>query len=605
MDVDKLTKNIDRFPTTPGVYIMKNAAGGILYIGKAVNVRSRVRSYFSDDHQDRPHIPVMLEKADSIEWIATNNETESLILEANLIRNHKPPYNVDLKDDKHFPYLKVTIQEPFPRLLVARRVEDDGAVYLGPYTDSLSMRRVMSYAKRIFKIRDCKRQLPLSQPIRPCINYSMGRCSGACAGLISPEAYGENVTHLIQFLKGKRSDLLAEFQKQMEKASQALDYELAASLRDQIRLIQDAGKTQRVDLRISQGDFDVFGLYEAPRSVCLAVLHFREGLLLGKRHFLFNRTSWETSEASRDPIIVQFYQHASQDNPAEILLPDIGFNRDALQAWFDSRNGPRVAVLVPQRGEKKQLVEMANKNARLYVAEKAPEQPAEDCIELQKACSLPRIPYSIEAFDISNLGESFAVAGMVRFVNGRPDKANYRRYKIKSVSGQDDFAMMMEAVTRRLDRLSKENTPFPDLLLIDGGKGQLHAAMKALEKFANAPMIISLAKQEQIIFSPYTADGIQLTDTHPARRLVQRVRDAVHRWAISYHRSLRGKQFKRSALEEIPGIGAKTAQVLLNKFGSVKRLRDAPAEEIAQVRGFSLESAGKLKKMLAMLGGKY
>ena len=598
MSRQELLQSIDRFPTSSGVYIMKNDAGAILYIGKAVNLRSRVRSYFSDDHHDRAQIPFLLTKVVTIDWIATNTDIEALILEANLIRSNKPPYNVDLKDDKHYPYLKVTLAEPFPRLLVVRKVIDDGSAYFGPYTDATSMRRIQVYAKRIFRIRDCNRALPASRVERPCINFSMGHCSGACAEKISLEDYRASVLRLILFLKGKRSDLLKDMRTQMAQASDSLYFEEAASLRDQIRLVEDAGRSQRVDLRITEGDIDVFGLHEGNRVVCLAVLHFREGLLMGKRHFVFSHQSWESSAANHDPIVVQFYQHSSQDDPAEVLLPQGLFDPDTLQQWFDSRGPTRVEVVVPQKGVKHELVKLAEKNAQLYVVQKSPEKPAEDCLELQMAAMLPHIPVVIEAFDISNLGESFAVAGMVRFVNGLPDRSGYRRYKIKTVEGQDDFAMMMEVVGRRLDRLKREQSPFPDLLLIDGGKGQLHAAMKSLEKFDKPPMIISLAKQEEIIYSPGSIDGIQLPQSHPARRLVERVRDEVHRWAVTYHRTLRGKQFKRSVLEEVPGVGAKTAQALLAKFGSVKRLKEAPVEEIAAVRGFSVDGAKRLKEFL-------
>ena len=447
---------INRFPESPGVYIMRNAEGTPLYIGKAINLRSRVRSYFFDSHEDRAHIPVMLQKMDHIEWIATNNETEALILEANLIRNHKPRYNVELRDDKHYPYLKVTVQEQFPRLLVVRRVEKDGAKYFGPYTDVRSMRRVADFAKKIFKLRDCNRALPLSKPVRPCINYAMKQCSGPCAEKIIREAYRANVDDLLRFLAGKRNDLIRDIRERMEKASEALRFEDAAGLRDQIGLIRDASRLQQVDLKLADIDCDVFGLLEGERTIALAVLHFRDGLLMGSRNFLFRRITWELSKSNHDNVLLQFY--LSQEPPVEILLPEnAGFNAEVLQSGLNQQVTAKTNILIPQKGTKKLLIAMAEKNARLYLAQKVPPSAMEDISDLQKVLQLPKVPETIEAFDISNLGESFTVAGMVRFRDGMPEKAAYRRYKIKSVEGQNDFAMMMEVVTRRLRRLKEES----------------------------------------------------------------------------------------------------------------------------------------------------
>lgn len=595
----ELLKTVERFPQSPGVYLMRDAQGRVLYIGKATNLRNRVRSYFHDTHADRLQIPAMMRKLDTIEWIATHTETEALILEANLIRTHKPPYNVDLKDDKRYPYLKVTVAEPFPRLLVTRRVENDGSEYFGPYTDARAMRRIMRFAKRIFGIRDCNRKLPLPRPMRPCINYSMGRCSGACAGKIDQETYRRNVSDLIEFLRGRRNGILEELRTRMQHASERLDFENAALYRDQLQLIENASKAQRVDLALPAVDCDAFGIYMSARSVCLAVLHFREGLLISRRRFAVSRRNWDMSAAARDAIVLQFYMSSAQDIPKEVLLsPDAGFAPTALENWFKEEHGRRVRVAFPHRGSKRRLVEMAEKNARLYLAEKMPHEPSGAVLQLQEALGLPAPPQTIEAFDISNLGEAFAVAAMVHFRNGSPLRSAYRRYKIKTVESQNDFAMMMEVVTRRLRRLSDEDKAFPDLLLIDGGKGQLGAARKALAQFEKPPMLVSLAKKEETLFSPYREEGVELPASHPARKLAQHIRDEAHRWAVSYHRKLRGKQFRRSSLEDIPGIGPSTARKLLKAFGSVRRAARASPEEIARIRGFSWEKALKLKKAL-------
>jgi excinuclease ABC subunit C len=595
----KLSDSVARFPQCPGIYIMKDAAGRILYIGKAVNLRSRVRSYFLDTHDDRPQIPVMMKKLAHIEWIATEKESEALILEANLIRRHKPRYNVDLKDDKHYPYLKVTVNEPFPRLYVTRRVYKDGARYFGPYTDARAMRSVMSLAKNIFKIRDCKKQLPLARPVRPCLNYAIGRCSGACGGKISQEDYRRNIHVMIQFLAGRRNEIIGALQQRMDEASGNLAFEKAAALRDQIELVTQSSRLQQVDLRAPNSDTDIFGLHFGDRHACLCVLSFRNGLLLYRRHFLFRKQSWEIGQGDSEMVILQYYRDSVDDPPNELLLPANGnFDRLLLEEWFKDQYRKNVKVAIPRKGQKAQLLAMAEKNARLYCMQKAPPDAGQDCIDLQKTLQLPLTPQTIEAFDISNLGETFAVAGMVRFADGVPDKSQYRRYKIKSVEGQNDFAMMMEAVQRRLSRLTRESTPFPDLLLIDGGKGQLNAAIAVLRQFESPPMIISLAKKEEVIFSPYRPEPVHLPETHPARKLVQRIRDEVHRWAIQYHRTLRGAQFRRSSLEAISGIGPAKAAALLKRFGSLANCKTASIEEIASIPGFSPALAQQLKEAL-------
>jgi excinuclease ABC subunit C len=592
---------ISRFPESAGVYIMRDAKGTPIYIGKAVNLKSRVRSYFSDSHETRAQIPFMIDKLAAIDWIATNTESEALILESNLIRQHRPRYNIDLRDDKHFPYLKVTLYDPFPRLLVVRRVEKDGGRYFGPYTDAAAMRRIVSFAKRIFKLCDCTLKLPLKKSVRPCINFSMGRCSGACAGKITQEEYRARVDDLLHFLSGRRNALLGDLSERMNQASAALRFEEAARFRDQIKLIRDASRLQQVDLKIPNADCDVFGIERGPRQTCIAVLRFREGLLMSSNRFLIDSRIWDLSQTDRDTAVCQFYLENGREAPPEIVLSPGGtFDAPALQHWFDS--GPfKTTVIVPQRGTWVQLAAMADKNARLHLMQKSFTDPEQDCVDLKKALQLPIVPATIEAFDISNLGGSFAVAGMVRFENGLPDKSEYRRYKIKTVEGQNDFAMLLEAVSRRLTRLRDEQKSFPDLLLIDGGLGQLHAALKALESFAAPPLIAALAKKEELLFSPVLSNPIRLPPTHPARRLVERIRDEVHRFAIAYHRTIRGKQFSRSGVEDLPGIGPRKAALLLKTFGSLTGLRKAKPEEIANVKGFNLAAAIKVKESLERL----
>jgi excinuclease ABC subunit C len=603
LDRDNLLKSIDLFPKSPGVYLMKDAENRYLYIGKAINLRNRVRSYYLDKHEDRYQIPYLLKKVTAIDWIATNSETEALILEANLIKSHKPAYNADLKDDKHYPYLKVTIKEPFPQLLVVRKILNDGAKYFGPYTDAGAMRRNMDFAKKIFKIRNCKRKLPLKNPGRPCINYAMKNCSGPCVGKITKEDYAQNVSMLIQFLKCQRKDIITFLEKHMKHASGNLDYETAASIRDQIALIHKASNIQRVDLKTPRIDFDVFGISKTKLNVCLCILSFKQGLLLSKRHFFFKNIVWSTSVADHEAVILQFYQNTVADLPNEIILPSHeGFDRELLESWFAKQYKKKLTITVPERGRKKELIKLAQKNASLYIAQKAPAIAEATLNEFMKILNLPRLPETIEAFDISNMGDKFCVAGMVHFRHGIAYKSHYRRFKIKTVSGQNDFAMMMEAVTRRLERLKKESKDFPDLLLIDGGPGQLSSAMKPLSAYRDPPMIISIAKKEETLYSPYMKKQVKLPENHPVRKLIEKIRNESHRYAISYHKKIRGKQFRSSSLENVPGIGKIKAQALLRRFGSITRIRKASAEEIAGVNGFSKNSAQKFLKQIKKTG---
>jgi len=592
-------ETVERFPHSPGVYIMKDDHDLPLYIGKAIDLKSRVRSYFSDAHADRPHIAVMLGRLHSIEWIATTNESEALILEANLIRKHKPRFNIDLKDDTHYPYLKITLNEPFPRLLVVRKVYSDGARYFGPYTDVRAMRSLIAFARRIFKTRDCKRSLPLIKNIRPCVNYSIGRCSGACAGLIPQQQYRRTIDMLVQFLRGRRKECIQEMQRRMREASDALRFEEAGLLRDQLRLIQDASRLQKVDLAAPDFDGDVCGIYKGDRSLCLAMLHFREGLLISARQFIISNQVWEMASPGREIVLLQYYLDSQQEAPEQLCVAGgEGFDVRLMEQWFLQQYGATVRVTVPQRGVKRQLVEMAIKNARLYLMQKLPASTIDDIQDLQTLLGLPRLPRVIEAFDISNIGSAFSVAGMVQFRDGALDKSNYRRYKITTVSGQNDFAMMMEAVTRRLTRQSSEGKPFADCLLIDGGLGQLHAAMEALRRFSDPPPVIALAKKEELLYSSHKRQPVRLPATHPVRKLAERIRDEVHRWSIAYHRHLRGRHITATLLRSLPGIGPKKALVLLRAFGSVSGIRAATVESIAGVEGFSTDAARKLLEQL-------
>lgn len=596
---EKFKDTLTHLPEKPGVYIMIGSDGRYLYIGKAINLKSRVTSYFRDTHEDRMQIPVMLKKLEKIEWVITENETEALVLESNLVKRHKPPYNIELRDDKHYPYVKVTTHELFPRIVIARKVEQDGDRYFGPFTDAGAIRRVVTVLRKLFQIRSCKMHITDTTTRRECIDYSMGLCSAPCNQRISPAEYRAGIDMVIQFFKGSRREVIALLEEQMMSASDELRFEEAALIRDRIREMKKLIIKQGVDLRRPDLNCDIFGLYQGSRYLCLTVMIVRNGVVINQNNRIYR--SDQVEEDSYGKILVDYYQKSADDLPAELLLSDC-FASDAslLQEWL-SRNEMKLQVTIPQRGDKRKLVERAEKGGRVFLSQKYITDGPHLLEELAKACNLPRVPSTVEAFDISNLGDRFTVAGMVHFRDGEPDKSNYRRFKIKTVAGQNDFAMMMEAVTRRLTRLLDEDKPFPDLLLIDGGKGQLGAAREALRSFDNPPMLISLAKKEEIIFSDYREEPVQLGEGHPVRRLMERIRDEVHRFAITYHRKLRGRQYNHSLLEEISGIGPKKAELLLKTLGSAKAVAQASQEDLVKIPGVTEKNAQAIREELGEL----
>lgn len=602
MEIDlkqQFQDTLDRIPQTPGVYLMLDENGKYLYVGKAINLKSRVTSYFRDTHEDRLQIPVMLRKLSKIEWVITENETEALVLESNLVKRHQPPYNIELRDDKHYPYVKITTQELYPRVLIARRVEKDGNRYFGPFTDAGAIRRVVTVLRKLFQIRTCKLHITDTTHRRECIDFAMKICSGPCNQQITPKLYREGIDMIIQFFQGKRRNVITLLEERMMEASAEMRFEEAAMYRDRITEMKKLIIRQGVDLRRPDMNSDIFGLYQGARYMCLSIMVVRNGVIINQSNRIFRAGQVEGDSFAK--VIVDYYQKSADDLPEEILLSD-QFDEDAslLESWFESEDHS-IAVVVPKRGEKRKLVERAEKGGRIFLSQKYITDGPHLLEELAEACNLPRVPRTVEAFDISNLGDRFTVAGMVHFRDGEPDKSNYRRFKIKTVSGQNDFAMMMEAVTRRLTRLLNEDEPFPDLLLIDGGKGQLGAARDALKAFDNPPMLISLAKKEEIIFSDYKEEPVQLGEGHPVRRLMERIRDEVHRFAITYHRKLRGRQYNHSLLEEISGIGPKKAEVLIKRFGSAKAVANATEKELLKIAGITENNVKAIHEELGEL----
>jgi excinuclease ABC subunit C len=583
-----------KLPENPGVYIFKH--GDVyLYIGKAKNLKKRVASYFTAHGEERRQIPRMLEKAQDIDWIITENESEALVLEANLVREHSPKYNIELRDDKQYPYVKITMNEVFPRIRIVRRIEKDRCIYFGPFTDATRIRRIVTILRKLFKIRTCSRRISANDTQRPCLNYAIGICSGPCNSHVSTEEYAKNISAVIDFFRGKRQKIVQTLNAEMCRAAENLSYEKAALLRDRIRDVKKIGLRQGVDLRNPELNCDVFAVYVGEKYMALSVMVVREGVIINQNNHAFRRQEWQYDDHGM--LVVDYYTKSAHEPPREVILSeDFTPDSELLHHWL--REQWNIAVRIPQRGDKKALLDRCRKAAGLYLSQRFLTDFEAIHTELSYLMNLPRVPHTIEAFDISNLGSQFTVAGMVHYEGGYPVKSEYRRYKIKTVAGQDDFAMLMEAVTRRLRRLEREEKTFPDLLLIDGGKGQLSGVCRALSAFESPPMVISLAKKEEILYSPYTQEGVRLREGHSVRRLVERIRDEVHRFAITYHRKIRGRNFNRSLLEDVPGIGSKMSRLLLRKFGSAENIARRSAEELAQIPGITIKKAEALLEEL-------
>lgn len=576
-------------PETPGVYLWKRGEE-VLYVGKAKNLRARVRSYFHAEGKARR----IAEEATLLEFIATRDEVEALLLEANLIKAHRPPFNVLLKDDKHYPFLKLT-NEPFPTLLVVRRVEPDGAKYYGPFPEAGALRRIKALIDRLFPLRK-NSGYPMKRRRHPCLNHSMGRCLAPCAGLADPEAYREVVRQVEAVLEGRVEWVLAELEAKMREAARALHFERAAEIRDQIEALKAFFSTNQQAFDPELGDLDFLGFARAGALAVVQLYQVRSGRILGR----ISRVV-EKEEASDEEILWAFlrghYLEASPLPPL-VLLPFPVEEKEALEALLRRRAGRRVEVRIPQRGEKKRLLELAERNARLALEtelkalEKRGDHPALKA--LQEILGLARRPFRIEGYDISHLQGQARVASVVVFEGGRPKKAEYRRMRLKA--GNDDYEALEEAVYRRFTGSLKE-MPLPDLLLIDGGLGQVRAARKGLERAGLNLPLVGLAKREEALV---LEDGrtLHLPLTHPALALLIHLRDEAHQNGLRYHQKKREEAAFRF-LEGIPGLGPARKKLLLERYGGLSALREAPLEELARLPGMNLKVARAVKEALA------
>ncbi len=604
---EKVRAQLEALPARPGVYIFRNAKGQVIYVGKAARLRDRVRSYFGSPHSLEPKTYALRQQVDDLEYIVTNNAAEALLLEAALIKRHQPFFNVRLKDDKRYPYLRIDVQNPWPRVAIVRRVEKDGARYFGPYASASSVRATLDLVKKLFPWRSCTKEITGRDP-RPCLDYYIKRCIAPCTGYCTKEEYDEVIQQVILFLEGKTGDVLRRLRAQMEEAAERLDFERAAMLRDQIRAIERTIERQTVATTKDE-DADIFGLARSGDQACVQVFFVRGTHIVGRDHFVLEGTEGEPDEVVLASFLEQYYEGA-QYVPRLVCVPVEPAERRELLEMLASKRGALVELRVPQRGEKRRLVDMANENARetlelLKVKWLADRSKTDRALEqLQEELALPAPPRRIECYDNSNLHGTAAVSSMVVFIDGKPEPKQYRRFRVKSVKGIDDFATMAEVMRRRFRRAAdpeqaEDSWELPDLVIVDGGKGQLNAALAAMREVGVHEIpVVALAKRHEELYLPGEEDPIALPRGSEALFLVQRIRDEAHRFALMYHRKLRSKAATESALDAIPGIGPKRKKALLRKFGSVQGVREASIDEIAATVGFTRTLAERVKAML-------
>ena len=589
-------------PESPGVYLWRDAEGTVLYVGKAKRLRSRVRSYFASEHYESPKTRALVRQVADVETIVVPTEAHALILEANLIKEYKPRFNIALRDDKSYPYIKVTVHEPFPRVYVTRRLENDGSRYFGPYTDVGAMRRALNVVKRIFHVRSCNYDMPRVMPERPCLDYHIGKCKAPCILAQSMADYRAMIDEVVLFLEGKTDEVTRRVRERMEAAATNLDFERAAEMRDALKHLERM-EEPTVVVKVEGGDRDVVGYARDGDEAVVAILRIRAGKLLARDHHFLDNVEDEPDPDVLSAYLARTYLGAQEKAP-ELLVP---FDFEDRLLFEQSLEG--TVVSVPQRGPKRELVQLAEQNARHLLEEfklveegvtTADERAVDPVYELQRQLGLTKVPRTLVCFDISHAQGTDTVASMVWFRNGRPDRNEYRRFKVKRVEGIDDFASMREVVGRYFKRRLEEEKPLPDLTVIDGGKGQLSSAHAALADLGLGEMpLISLAKRDEEIFFVGRSDSLRLPRRSPALRLLQQARDEAHRFAVTFQRLRRTKRTVTSELLSIPGIGPTKRRALLAKFGSVQGVRDATPETIAELPGFSVASARKLLDALA------
>ena len=589
--------DLKSLPALPGVYLMKDASGDVIYVGKAKSLDKRVRQYFQSKRNLSPKTVTLVKHIDDIEYIVTDSEVDALVFEANLIKKYKPRYNVRLKDDKRYPYVKVTVNSAFPRIFITRRRRMDGALYFGPYTNVKGLRTTLDIISRIFMLRQCKKKVEPGKT-RPCLNYHIKRCMAPCKEGMDKEEYHRRVMEAVSLLKGETSGLLKELDEKMRSFAEHQDYESAAIIRDQIESVKSISEQQIATS--GTDDRDVIAAVSDEKTVYIQLFYIRQGSMVGKADFtLLGANASESIGESMAQFVKQYYQDSPI--PPEILvqyeLPDSGL----IVKWLCQRSGRDVRVHVPQRGDKRKLVEMATRNAemskRMAKLKSSPSESAVEALEaLKDILSLENLPLHIEGFDISNISGTNPVGSMVYFENGMPANSKYRQHNIKTVKGIDDFAMMAEVVHRRYSRLLKNKEPLPDLILIDGGPGQVGAAKSSLDALGLDIPMIGLAKRFEHIITTKKGpeEVIILPHSSPALKLLMHIRDEAHRFAVSSHRRRRSASLTHSELDSIPGVGSSRKKTLLENFDSIDKIRISSVEELSSLDGISENLARKI-----------
>lgn len=567
----------DDLPLVPGVYLLKDSADRILYVGKAKSLKKRVKSYFRGDLD--PKTRALMNQFHHLEYMVTDTEKEALILESNLIKKHMPRYNIRLKDDKRYPYIRVT-NEKFPRVIITRRVLDDGSYYYGPFPEATTLRRLVKFIKALFKVRDCKNM------DGPCLNYQIDLCNAPCDNRISEEEYKKLVDNVSLFFEGKYDEIMMALKREMVEAAENKEFEKAAVLRDQINSVEDVLEKQKMEFTRSL-DQDVIASASDEELACVVVFSVRDGKIIGKEDFLMSGAENSSEEKIVTAFLKQYYI-GPRHVPSKIILHKSVDDRKLIEEWLSEKRESHVELEVPEEGVGYRLAKMVSKNAQILLNHQKEVKGA--LVDLKKYLGIPKIPKRIEAYDISNISGQNAVGSMVVFENGTPKKSSYRRYKIET-EGPDDYAMMKEMLTRRFTSLLKNEESEPDLVLVDGGKGQLNIALEVFNSLNIQYPVIGLAKEFEHVFIPQTPSPLILPRKSEALLLLQRIRDEAHRFAITYHKLLRSKEFKRSPLDEIPGVGNKRKLQLMKHFGNMDNISNADVKELEEVKGISKKLA--------------
>jgi excinuclease ABC subunit C len=642
---DTLRAVLRRLPTSPGVYLMKNGDGRVLYVGKADSLRGRVRSYFAARGPEDARIARMVTEVADVEYIVTDTVSEAYLLESNLIKEHRPRFNIRLRDDKSYPFVKITLGEDFPRIVRTRRLVRDGSRYFGPYASASSVDETLKLLRKIFPFRTCNLEIPEGKRVleRPCLLYFINRCQGPCIQAIEKAPYRETIGQIVDFLDGRQEPIAAQLRHQMEADSDALRFEQAAVARDKLRAVERTMEQQKM-AAFSRAEHDVIGMAREEDEACIQVMRVRHGKLIGREPFVVEGARDVTDAEVLGSFLQQYY--ASTDAvPRALLTPLMPSEADELAAYLADRRGVRVTISVPERGEKRRLVALATQNAVEALARERAEWLAdtakrdEALTEIATALGLPRVPERIECYDMSNIQGTSAVGSMIVFVDGKPEPREYRRFRIRSAQTPDDFRMMAEVLRRRFSRVAKLRAEtgalslaavgadegdetldpepggngdarpreavwaVPDLVIVDGGKGQLSTAVGVLDELGVTDVpLAGLAKRFEELYLPGRSAPVVLPRRSQALYLVQRIRDEAHRFAITYHRDVRGKRALHSELDDIEGIGPGRKKALLKRFGSVRRIREASLDEVVAVPGISRELAARIKGHLAREG---